>query len=381
MPSTILRLLKWLLVPILIGSVIYWKRTAPLPARLATVVIADIVGETMGTGTLQARISATISPQRTGRLAIVLVDQGDRVTAGQELARMDDTEALRQYEVAEASFAAASATVQRVRTEEARSQAVLRQARLEHERALSLAANQSMALSERDKAVEQLNIAEAEAARAAASIIEAESLEATARSQVALQRELLDQTQLRAPFDGLVIRRDRDPGEIVSPGGSVLQIVDPTEIWVSAWVDETAIARVTEDQPARIVFRSEPDTPYPGHVARLGRETDRETREFIVDVAVDRLPRHWTIGQRAEAYFETEYARGAMAIPNPFVVTLDNTLGVFVLRNDRARWQPITLGLRGAHLVEVQEGLDPDDEIAMPVKPGTNLSGHRIASP
>lgn len=81
------------------------------------------------------------------------------------------------------------------------------------------------------------------------------------------------------------------------------------ELWVSAWVDETAIARVAPGQPARVVFRSEEGRSYPGVVARLGRETDRETREFLVDVRVTELPKNWTIGQRAEVFIQTEQTR------------------------------------------------------------------------
>ena len=83
---------------------------------------------------------------------------------------------------------------------------------------------------------------------------------------------------MRSPYDGLVTRRDRDPGGIVVPGASILQLVATNEIWVSAWVDETAMTGLKVDQPARVVFRSEPAKNYAGEVARLGRETDRETR-------------------------------------------------------------------------------------------------------
>ena len=57
-------------------------------------------------------------------------------------------------------------------------------------------------------------------------------------------------------------------------------------LWISAWVDETELARIDEGQPARVVFRAEPDHSYEGRVTRLGRETDRETRECTVDVRV-----------------------------------------------------------------------------------------------
>ena len=63
--------------------------------------------------------------------------------------------------------------------------------------------------------------------------------------------------------------------------------------------------KVAPGQKARVIFRSEPERPFPGEIARLGRETDRETREFIVDVRVESLPKNWSVGQRAEAFIKT----------------------------------------------------------------------------
>ena len=375
-----LRHLKWLLLPALAAVAIYWMRFAPMPGIAHTVATADVTGETMGTGTLEARLAASISPKITGRLTAVNVDQGDRVTAGQLLATLDEVEARRHLEAAESARVAAAATVTRIRTEEARAQAVLSRARLEHSRAVSLADSHSVAESERDKATEQLRIAEADLARVRAAIAESVQAEVSAASQVALQQELLAHTRLIAPFAGLVVRRDRHPGDVVNPGGTVLHLVATEEIWVSAWVDETAIARLAADQPARVVFRSEPDTAYPGRVARLGRETDRETREFLVDVRVDRLPANWTIGQRAEVFIETGRHPNVIALPLAFLAHRDGAAGTWVLRDGRAQWQPVQPGLRGATLVEIREGLKVGDRVVRPASPGQSLDGRRVSA-
>lgn len=66
---------------------------------------------------------------------------------------------------------------------------------------------------------------------------------------------------------------------------------------------------VKKGQKARVVFRSEPQKNYPGVVSRLGREMDRETREFLVDVRVEQLPVNWAVGQRAEVYIQIDTAK------------------------------------------------------------------------
>jgi HlyD family secretion protein len=381
MTLPLLRHWKWLLLVLPAGVAIYWLRFAPVPGVVHPVATADVTGETMGTGTLEARYTAALGPRITGRITAVNVDQGDRVAAGQLLATLDDAEARRHLGAAEAARAASATTVTRIRTEEARAQAVLKRAQLEHTRAVSLVDSRSLAESERDKATEQLRIAEADLARVRAAIAEAVQAEAAAASQVALQQEILAHTRLTAPFAGLVTRRDRHPGDVVNPGGTVLQLVATDEIWVSAWIDETAIARLAPDQPARIVFRAEPDTPYPGRVARLGRETDRETREFLVDVRLDRLPPNWTIGQRAEVFIETGRRPAVVALPAAFLVFRDGVAGTWILRDGRARWQPVTPGLRGSSLVEIRTGLQAGDRVVRALQSGTSLEGRRIATP
>jgi HlyD family secretion protein len=371
---------RWLLLLLPAGVAVYFLRFDSAPAVVHRVATAEVKGETLGTGTLEARYSASISPRLTGRLSTVTVDQGDRVEAGQLLATLDDAEARRHLEAAETAHAAAAATVERIRTDEARAQAVLARARIEHTRAVSLAESRTLAEAERDKATEQLRIAEAELARVHAAIAEASQARAAAASQIALQQELLAHTRLTAPFSGLILRRHRHPGDVVSPGGAVLELAATDQLWVSAWVDETAMARLAPDQPARIVFRSEPENPLPGRVARLGRETDRETREFLVDVLVDRLPGRWTIGQRAEVFIESGRRSGVVAVPPAFLAYRDGAVGVFRLQGGRARWHPVESGLRGKDLVEIRAGLQTGDQVVRPAAPGISVEGRRIAA-
>jgi HlyD family secretion protein len=174
-------------------------------------------------------------------------------------------------------------------------------------------------------------------------------------------------TEIRSPYDGLITRRDRDPGGVVVPGGSLLQLIATNEIWISAWVDETAMSLVETNQPARVIFRAEPTKNYAGEVARLGREADRETREFVVDVRVKQLPRSWTVGQRAEVFIETGRKSGVVAVPQQFVLWREGKPGAFVNDHGKARWREITPGLRGLQNLEVNKGLSEGEQIVKPL--------------
>jgi HlyD family secretion protein len=141
------------------------------------------------------------------------------------------------------------------------------------------------------------------------------------------------------------------------------------------------MAGLKEGQPARVVFRSEPAKSYTGEVARLGREADRETREFVVDVSVKELPSNWTFGQRAEVFIETGRKTNALALPPRFLQWRAGQPGVFVADGGNATWRDVTLGLRGGEMVEVTQGLSagekvvaPADPKQLPLKPGQRVT-------
>jgi HlyD family secretion protein len=365
---SIRRLLTWLIVAALAGIGVYKLKFSPMPVMTHTIAMGEVRCEVMGTGTLEARVKTTISPRIQERLAEVLVDQGDSLKSGQLIARLDDAETKQQVAMAEATLAAARTTVERVRADEARAQAVLKQAQQDHQRSIELLAGKITSQADFDRTAETLHVAEADLKRSQSAIVEAESQVFTAEKTLLYQKEHLAFTEMHSPYDGLVTRRDRDPGGIVVPGASILQLVATNEIWVSAWVDETAMVGLKPGEPTRVVFRSEPTRNYAGEVARLGREADRETREFVVDVRVKELPENWMIGQRAEIFIETGHKSDVVLMPSQFVRWREGKPGVFVYDHGQARWRGVTLGLRGLLNAEVTLGLSAGEQVVRPVE-------------
>jgi HlyD family secretion protein len=358
------RLWRWaqlLIVVAAAAAIGYWVYFAPIPVRKHVVAVGEIVAEVMGTGTLEARRQAVIGPEISGRITEVLVDQGDRVKASQVLFRLDDEDLRRQVEVSESSLGAARAGVERQAADRRRAQAVLDQAGIDYRWVEGLIAQSAASSLEMDKANEALRVAEADLSRAEAALIESEKQVIVAQKTLEYHRARLADAEVAAPFDGLIVRRDRDSGNVIVPGSSVLALVSTDELWISAWVDETEMNRLAPGQPARVVFRSQPERSFVGEVARLGREADRETREFLVDVWVRELPANWAVGQRAEAYIEVARKPAVTLLPARLVSRRGDKPGVFVVSNGKAEWRDIRLGLRGRETVEVLEGLSPSD--------------------
>ncbi len=365
---------KWLrriavlaLLALVAGFVLYSRFWRPAPVEAIEIQPATLSVEVSGTGRLDAHLSAVVSTKIQGRIEALEFDQGDTVRAGQVICRLDDADLQRQVEISEAGVEVARAAITRVEAELTRANAGLALAEREAQRIRDAAERSSVSASEADRVVQEAAIAAANEARAEAALLEARQQLVVAEGTLELHRARLDETVILSPFDGIVARRDRDPGDVVVPGSSIVLLVAPDQLWVSAWVDEIAIASLEAGQPARTVFRSEPDREYAGRVARVGLEVDPETREFLVDVALDALPPRWAVGQRAEVYITTESRERAIAVPGKFLTARAGQTGVFLLAGGRARWRPCEIGARARERVQILSGVDAGDRVVRPI--------------
>ncbi len=364
-----------------ISVAVYWVRFLPIQVRQQQVARGELRAEVMGTGTLEARVKASMSPKISGRVRAIAVDQGDAVSSGQVLVTLDDDELQQQVEIAQANLETAQAAIDRLKSDEVRAAATLTAAKSEHQRNEKLRAGNTISQSDIDKSVEALAVAEAGVARAKFAVVEGRKQLVAAEKTMQYHQARLADTQITAPFDGLIVRRQRDAGDVAVPGSPILTLISTAELWISAWIDETEMSRLKVDQPARVVFRSEPDREFTGKVYRLGREADRETREFVVDVRILELPANWAVGQRADVFIETERKPEVTVLPPGFVVWRDNEPGVFLNANGSAEWRPLVLGLRRHDMVEVVRGVEPGELVILPLDGKATLrTGGRIHS-
>jgi RND family efflux transporter MFP subunit len=376
------RIVKLLAAAAVVGGIVYWLKFSPVPVREHRIEVGEIVAEVMGTGTLEARLKSTVSPKISGRIEKLLADQGDGVKAGQLLFTLDDAELKQQVEIAQADIASAQAALDRLQADQGQTAAILAQARQSDERTKKLVTREVATAEESDKATEALGVAVAGVARSEAALLEGRKQLIAAEKNLDYRRAVLADTVVKAPFDGLIVRRYRDPGDIVVPGSPTLTLVSLDETWISAWIDETEMARLRVGQPARVFFRSEPQQSYQGQVARLGREADRETREFVVDVRVLKLPENWAVGQRAEVYIQTDRKTSVPILPTSFVVWREGEAGVFCKVADRAQWRPVKLGLQARETAEIVAGLQAGDVVlAAADNRSSSLEGQRVTAP
>ena len=357
---------KIALVLLIALIIVYRIHFAPVPVESCAVKTGLISAEAMGTGTLEARVRATISPKISGRIAQIFVDQGDKVAKGQKLLTLDDEDLRQQVEMAKAELSFAQAGVERAVSQIKSAEATEKQAKTSFDRQSKLVSSGAVSVDAFEKAQQQLEVAQAGLSQAQSAKIEAEKLVAKNEASLQFAQAQLAYTVINAPFDGLIVKRSRDSGDIVVPGSMVLDIISLDQLWISAWVDETMLDKVKVGQISKIVFRSDPKTELPGKVARISPQADSETREVLVAVAIDQMPKIWAVGQRAEVYIETDRKENAVVIPQRVIVWRQQQPGVFVIENGRTHWQKIVLELQGKDKAEAAKGLQPGQVVLVP---------------
>lgn len=342
-----------LLLPVV--AVLAWRYAYPHSVPSEQLRPGPLVVELKGPGTLTALSEARVSSRIQARIEQLAVDRNDIVAKGDLLARLAFGDLAGEVAAAEASAEASERAIRAAEADRGRAAATLEKARSAHDRQQSLFGRGVASQAGLDDTRAALRQAEADLTHADRSVERAEAESAAARARVTVARTQLADAVLTAPIAGVVVSRARHLGDMLTPGEELLRIVDPAGIVLTARLDESVIGLVRPGQPARVAF-GRSDEPVAGHVLRLGRQVDEETREFEVDIALDRLPENWALGQRGTARIAVERHEDVLTVPQTFLARRKGQAGLWVEEGGRARWRAVTLGARGAERVEIARG-------------------------
>ncbi|TAJ11205.1 MAG: efflux RND transporter periplasmic adaptor subunit [Planctomycetota bacterium] len=449
------RFVPWLLL--LLVAVALWMFRAPLMAKLdawrlpvvdvvrvekSSAAAASAISGTSANGYIVASRRAALSADTPGRIVELNVTEGSAVKQGEIVAKLYSEEleaALRQAEAALAAttqtVAQANADAQAARSDLPRLQKEVESAeasvqverpmrdwyRQEIERFGKLAeqgvsdarrvdearANLSGTEARMRAAATRKEAAEAALATGHAQVERMEAAVRTAEAQVpvlAAARDLakatLSKTEVRAPFDGIVVLKDAEVGEVVSPNvqggsnarGSVVTMVDFASLEAQAEVPETTLPTVVAGRPAKIFLDAYPDRPYTGVVSRIWPTANRskgtvEVRvqfdapdEFLrpeLGVRVVFLGAQPTQAGQAQPSEASQPAQPRILISETCLVQQDGKTGVFALERDVLRFVALGLGERKSGRVVVESGLVGGEDIVQ--NPATSLkNGDRV---
>jgi RND family efflux transporter MFP subunit len=324
------------------------------------------------TGYVTARRRATVSSKITGKIVEVNIEEGMAVRAGQVLARLDD-------ETQRAAVALAEAQAEAARRSVNESEVRLKEARINLERVSKLVD------------IGYSTAAEVDAARASVDSFDARIRASreqvrVAERQVELERTNLDSTIIRAPFDGVVISKDAQPGEMVSPvsaGGGFTRtgigtIVDMRSLEIEVDVNESYINRVRPDQAVTAVLDAYPDWQIPGRVITTIPSADRQKATVLVRIAFLELDPRILPDMGVKVTFLRDTDEGAPAarpvtlVPKAAIRTEGSQSYVFVVANDRVDRRAITTGGTDGDRIEVIAGLNAGERVV--VSPPAELS-------
>lgn len=275
------------------------------------------------TGELVARTAVALSPDVSGRLLELAVDEGDAVSAGSVIGRVDDETARDRR--AEA----------RARLESARARVALAEAEVtgranEIARREPLAARDAFPAAELDALRDALRVDEQ-------ALTVARAQEAEAEAELAALRTELDRSTLVAPFDGLVVTRHVSAGAMVGPQTPVVTLVDPTSLRFVFRLAETRIGALSTDTHATLRFDAYPDRTFDARVSYIGSVVDRASRTVEVRLDVEPGDAALRDGMFGRGVIVTGRIDGGVVLPPDAVqATRDGSERVWVVRDGHA---------------------------------------------
>ncbi len=401
----------------------------------AAAASAAAVRGTAANGYIVAARRAALSSDVPGRIVELAVREGSVVQKGQVVARLFADEYRAALQRAVADLATAESSVLRARSavtsaendtaqasaaqrtaaaQRQEGEALLRFAEAECTRAEELVRTGAgsprdveRAQSDRDAQRARLAALVAAEGSAAAAVTTAQSRRATAEADVAVARAqataaaasrdlaqaTLDKTDVRAPFDGIVVLKDAEVGEVVSPNvqggstarGAVCTLVDFDSLEVQANVPETTLSSVRQGAPADVFLDAFPDDRYEGVVDRIWPTADRQKATVEVRVKLlrkdDRLRPEMGVRIVFRAADEPVPVAGTakkrIVVPEQAILTIDGKAGAFVVERDTVRFLAVTAGERKQGRVAVDAGLQKDQLLVLDPPPSLR-DGDRV---
>jgi HlyD family secretion protein len=375
------RRIRWwmvILAVIVIAAIAMFLMPHPVAVQTASVVTrypAQQVTVLTASGYVVAQRKAAVATKATGRLEALNVQEGSRVKKGDLLARIDARDV-------EAQLAAANANVGVARAAIASAEADQRNAAVELKRSRDLVEQHFVSASALDAAVARNDRALAATNNARASLKAALANANNAKVGV-------DFTEIRAPFDGVVVTKSANVGDIVTPfssavdsKGAVVNMADLSTLEVEADVSEASLSKIQVNQPCEIVLDALPDTRFSGSVSRMVPTVDRAKATVTTKVRFDKLDDRILPDMSAKVSFlskkvDASANRPTIAVSPDAVVTRDGKPTVYRMKTagDKTVVEavPVTIGATYPDAVEITSGNLKSGE-KLVVKPSDKIS-------
>ena len=303
------------------------------------------------TGYVVAQRKAAISSKATGRLEWLGVTEGSRVKAGEVIARLDSRDVIAQAQSAEANVRATRAALSQAQAEE-------------WEAAAQLKRNQDL-LAKGFVSQAVVDTAKARADRAVAGVANAKAAIGVAEANARNAEVAVDYTQIRAPFDGVILSKSANVGDMVTPfssaadsKGAVVSMADMSTLEVEADVSEASLAKISVGQPCEITLDALPETRFRGRVSRMVPTVDRAKATVMTKVQFDAIDPRVLPEMSAKVSFLSQEVNAAQQQPRVAVspdalITRGGAEVLFAVRDGKAVEVRVVRGEKIGDLVAI----------------------------
>ncbi len=360
-------------IVVVVAALFGWKRFAAAPAVEVGTVVSAYPSQNYtllnASGYVVPQRKAALSSKATGRLEWLGVLEGSVVKAGEVIARIESRDVKATLEQAAAQVRVAQANLEQGAAELRDAEANLRRSTELREKNYISAAQHDTDIARRNKAVAVMS-----GYRAAIG---------SAQANQRVAQVGVDQTEIRAPFDAVVLTKNANVGDNITPfsaaadsKGAVVTIADMATLEVEADVAESYIAKLKVDQPCEILLDALPDTRLSGVISRMVPTVDRSKATVLVKVRfVERDPRVLPDMSAKVAFMSKPVPPGdkkaVLAVQPGAVVERDGKKVAFVVADGKVRATPVTPGEKVGELVSVT-GLKAGDKVVL--APGDKLA-------
>ena len=338
----------------------------PVAVQVAAVTSQDWPTSYEATGTVRARTTATVSSKVMGYVQQVSVQVGDRVRQGQALITLDARDLDVNLRRAEAGGAEVQSAIPELENATAAAKANLDLAQTTYNRMKELAGKKSISNQEMDEASARLKAAEANYEMMRSRRAQITSKAAVVEQEVRAAGIMRDYAKLAAPFNGVVITRTVEPGNLATPGAPLLTIEQDGLYRLEASVDESKLASVRVGQAVEAVI--EADRKLKARVSEIVPSVDAASRTYIVKLDLPATPNLRT-GMFGRAIFPLGVQK-VVAVPLAALTERGQLQSVFVVEDGVAHTRLVTTGRRTGNAVEVLSGLTAGEKVALPVPVG-----------
>ena len=300
-------------------------------------------------GYVVARRKAAVASKGTGRLVFLGVEEGDKVKMGQVIARLEDSDVIAARDRARENLRLAEADLYEAQKNLERVRILLKQGAI---------------------APVEVDVADARYKRVVATI-------EAAKYGVREAEVAVENTRIIAPFDGTVLKKNADVGEIVAPlagaassKAAVVTIADMSSLEVDADVSEANITRVAPDQQCEVTLDAYPQQRYPGFVTKIVPTADRAKATVLVKIKFKEYDKRVLPEMSAKiSFLAIGYIPASMdhklllTVPEAAVVTRGGRAVIYQIREDRAVEVPVSTGQKLGGLLEIKNGVKEGDKI------------------